>query len=486
MSFLSQFLRKPKKQAEENYAKKEVPLIVEPGRVSVPDDNNQGSTLLALFNGTKKLITPSFRTEVIPLLRNLYKVNPDVGIALQDMFKLANCGHTIKFPNNTDAQEQKMIDHLRTVSDTWSRYTAGIDGLVNKFITQCLVTGAISVEAVPNKELNGLATILFLKPETILFERESNGVYRPYQKNPLQSINNKPSWIPLNPQTYFYIGMFNDLDEPYGIPPFMAALDSIKGQHDMKENFKNIMEIMGMLGFLQVSLKKPNKKASESESAYESRLVRLLRQTKQRIKGGMRDGIVAGYEEDHEFDFKATSASLANVNEIWGLNQQSVANGLGVNGNIIGVSEASTEGGAGVLLSKLISQLRNIQMLVGYTLKQIYSLELRLAGMDNKGMEIIFNTTTIADEVKVQQGMEYKVRNLISLYNQGILSQEDLARELGYRKADRKKPRIQMQVTGSNLSPANTGSKGDKATQQRKAREKKTGKTKRRDQSTKK
>lgn len=53
------------------------------------------------------MVTPSFRVEVIQLLRDLYKVNPDVNIALQDMFKLANTGHNITFPNNTDKEADK-------------------------------------------------------------------------------------------------------------------------------------------------------------------------------------------------------------------------------------------------------------------------------------------------------------------------------------------------------------------------------------------
>ena len=54
------------------------------------------------------MVDPSFRVEVIPLIRDLYKVNPDMGIALQDMFKLANTGHTVTFPNNSDAEADKM------------------------------------------------------------------------------------------------------------------------------------------------------------------------------------------------------------------------------------------------------------------------------------------------------------------------------------------------------------------------------------------
>ena len=54
------------------------------------------------------------------------------------------------------------FQHITTDNGTnrkgWTRYTAGIDGLVNKMIVQLLVSGAISVEGVPNDKLDGLAT----------------------------------------------------------------------------------------------------------------------------------------------------------------------------------------------------------------------------------------------------------------------------------------------------------------------------------------
>lgn len=140
-----------------------------------------------------------------------------------------------------------------------------IDGLVNKFIVQLLVGGAISVEGVPNKELTGLETILFIKPETIRFKRENNGVYHPYQRNPRIVDGVKDTFIRLNTETYCYVGMYNDTDEPYGVPPFMSALDSIAGQHTMRKNFKHIMEIMGMVGFLEAKMAKPPRTAGESE-----------------------------------------------------------------------------------------------------------------------------------------------------------------------------------------------------------------------------
>ena len=104
------------------------------------------------------MVNPSFRTELIPLIRDLYKINPDMSIAVQDMFKLANTDHIINFPNNTAQESEKMRKHLKEASKKWSRYTAGINGLVNKMICQTLIGGAISVEAVPDENLDGLST----------------------------------------------------------------------------------------------------------------------------------------------------------------------------------------------------------------------------------------------------------------------------------------------------------------------------------------
>ena len=466
---------------------------ISPGSVSQPDDGVGNSELITTLNGMTNLVTPTFRTELIPIIRDLYKINPDVSIALQDMFKLSNTGHTIDFPNNTAEESTKMREHLKKVTNRWSRYTAGIDGLINKFIVQLLVSGAISAEGVPNKKLSGLETILFIKPETIRFKRENNGVYHPYQRNPRIVDGLKDSFIKLNTETYCYVGMYNDTDEPYGVPPFMSALDSIAGQHTMRKNFKHIMEIMGMVGFLEAKMAKPPRTAGESEKTYQERLNSTLRKMKTNIVGGMSDGVVVGYIDDHEFDLKSTSASMQNINLPWNMNQQSVANGLGVNGSIIGVSasQSGTEGGAGIQLSKMISQLKNIQTLVIFVLEFFYSLELRLAGFNNKGITIQFGTSTVSDDIKLQQAREYRARVNVTLYNQGIISQDQFARDMGYEAPDQPEPREPVEADDdSGTGDTTTGKKkkkreDDKDKSDRRTRDKNNPNPKRVDQDSK-
>lgn len=476
---------KPKESLKAPEIRDDSPKVgaISPGRVSEPD--TQGSGLVLSLRDFTNLVESSFRRDVIPLIRDLYKINPDVSIALQDMFKLANTGHTISFPKNTPEEATKMREHLMVASKSWTKYTAGIDGLVNKFTVQCLTSGAISIEAVPNNNLNGISTVLFINPEQIYFRRLNDGVYHPYQKNPNQVLSKKPEFIKLNNETYKYLGMYNDTDEPYGVPPFMAALDSLKGQHDMRINFKHIMELVGMVGFLEAKMEKPTINPSESRDAYARRLEHILRKLKMNLREGLKDNIVVGFKDDHEFKLNSTTKEIGNIEKPWAMNQQSVANGLGVNGSLIGVQNNLTEGGTGILLSKMISQLRNIQMLLKYALEFLYTLELRLAGYNNKGVVVTFGTSTISDELKVQQGIEYKIRNLVSLYNQGIISQEEFAWSMGYEKPDQKEPRQMEEPEGvsSSQDSAKKQKRGaDKDTSDRKTRDKNKTVPKRADQ----
>lgn len=238
---------------------------------------------------------------------------------------------------------------------------------------------------------------------------------------------------------------------------------------------------MGMVGFLEAKMEKPARKANESDMAYLARLKKTLKDLKVNLRDGMKDGIVTGYIDDHEFKLNSTSASLQNLDVPWKMNQQSVANGLGVSSSLIGVQQNQTEGGAGIALSKLISQLKNIQSMVKFVLEFLYNLELTLAGMPNKGVVVEFGTSTISDEIKVQQAQEYKIKNIIAKYNQGIISQEQAAWELGYTRADKSEPRIPMDAE-SAVSTPDRKREADKDKSDRKGRDKEKSNPKRADQ----
>ena len=136
----------------------------------------------------------------------------------------------------------------------------------------------------------------------------------------------------------------------------------------------------------------------------------------------------------------------------------------------------------------MISQLKNLQSIVGYVLTFLYSLELRLAGFDNKGITITWGTTTVTDDVKIQQARQYKIQNLDLLYKAGIISQYQYAWEVGYDSPDQDEPRVSLEDSG-NTDPQEATKKkqrqDDKNQSARRSRAKTNPNPARGDQNTK-
>lgn len=398
------------------------------GRVSDPPTNDG-----TVFELMKKLtfIKPSFMFEAIPAIRRLYKINGDVGSVLHDLMQLTNTGHTIEFEQSVDANLQdKMREHLRVVSKNWGAGTAGIDGLINKFVAQLYVSGALSVESIVRPDLTGIKSIALVNPESIRFALQGDE-YIAYQKvNRLHGVGQ--DHIKLNPHTYKYFGIFSDEDTPYGIPPFMAALEDISMQKDMKVNIKHILNQMGLLGYLEVKLDKPMQKSNEREHDYLSRLTALLTQTKNNVLKGFKDGVVVGYQEDHEFEFHSTTKNLNGVQQLFNLNENQIANGLKTSANFLGVTDGGSEGFTSIVFTKMLSQLKNIQEILSEYLESVYKLELALAGYDYKSLRVEFKPSTITDDLKIQQALEVKQRVLHNLWVDRIISADIYAEALGY------------------------------------------------------
>ena len=115
-------------------------------------------------------------------------------------------------------------------------------------------------------------------------------------------------------------------------------------------------------------------------------------------------------------------------------------------------------------------------------------MELRLAGFNNKGITITWGTSTISDEVKVQQGRQYKIQNLNLLYSAGIISQWQYAWEMGYDSPDQDEPRVPLEDSDNSDPQEATKKKqrqDDKNQSNRRSRDKNNPVPKRKDQDSK-
>jgi len=170
----------------------------------------------------------------------------------------------------------------------------------------------------------------------------------------------------------------------------------------------------------------------------------LLTNTKTSVKDGLKDGIIAGFEDDHQFEFHSTTKDTGGVADIFKINQSMVSNGLFTTDAFMNGGGGGAETAITVVFTKMLSQLHNIQTAIAEVLEYGITLDLRLAGFTFKTVKVGFKPSTITDELKTQQSREIKVRNNRIMYADGIIGMDQYATDMGYDKADQKEPRVEI------------------------------------------
>ena len=424
-------------------------------------------------------VKPDFIREVIPIIRSLMMRNEDVGQAIHNIVSLGNTGHKIFFDKKrTPQQIDEMRNHIINKRKEWASGQAGMDGLVNKFIAQILIGGALSVEWVPNNTLTGIESVVMINPEDIEFKlNERKTKYNPFQRIKNSSFsNNTKSFglIELNPSTYKYFALNGDGELPYGFPPYLSVIPKIKTQHKMNTNVDFVVDQMGLMGFIEALITKPDQ-GEESDAEYEASLDSLLTKAKTRMLEGFREGVVVGFKDDHEFKFNSASKSYTDAVELYNNNELMLASALKQDASMWGRSYATSETQITVVFIKMLSELRNIQNLIKSLLEFGYSLELMLAGYEFDNLQVKFNRSTIQDDLKYQQAEEIKIRNVKDKLILGIIDQDTAADELGYEVPAEKEPRVPWEVLAGGKDPnAVTGLSTDATKKKADTKKKKT------------
>lgn len=426
-----------------------------------------------------KLIKPDTDLELIPLLRKLVKYHPDLSQALSTVVELCNTGHTVSFDDSVKTDDiNEMREELMENKGNWAQGQADVGGLVNKMVSQLIIGGAISCEWVPNENLDGVDQVFLVNPEEIRWVYDTVAKrYLPYQKvNPFGKSEGK-NLIPLNTETYKYFALNGDTELPYGHSPYLASLESISIQKNMIENIRFIVDTIGIMGFLEVIQDKPDQLASENDAGYEARLQRLLEETRKNLEYGLRTGISVGYKGDTEYSFHPTTKNIDGLDKLYQLNELNLISGIKMDPALLGRAYSTTETQIGVVFTKLLSQLKNMQTILAAMLEFGYTLHLKLRGYKFKKLKVTFNEPTALDKLKEEQAQEIRIRNLSALYKAGIISQDQFAHSMGYSEPDEKEPRF---ISSSDMTVAEAKAKreAEKDASDRKSREKKNPTTK--------
>jgi hypothetical protein len=445
------------------------------------DTTAEGEDIYGNLSEKLNLVTPEFMFETIPTIRKLTITNSDFGQAIKNVINLGNTGHKIQFgPEIPADQADKMRKHLEEKGKIWAKLQgcAGMNGIVNRLMYQGMVSGSVVCEKVIQNDFKGLAEIPLIRPEKIRWVlNKGKKRYQPYELITKGLYASQSSYLfgnlkPLNANTLIYYGLYSDSEVPYGIPPYLPALDPIARQAKMLDNIDFIVEQMGLIGFLQVLLDKEDKQSSENEAQYRNRMQSLLDEAAARVKQGLRNGINVGFKDDTEFEFHSATKSVSGATDLFKENELQVLSGLLTDGSLMGRDYGSSESQITVVFMKMVAEHKNIQNNIKYLLEDIYTSELMMAGYRFNSLTVVFNASTLQDELKWQQGRQTKIANIQSEWRMGIINQETVAEDLDREKPDLPEPRVDVELAKKlEKEKAERDTKNDSARRTRRKQE---------------
>lgn len=425
----------------------EAKLPINGGRVSQEDTG--GYTMRDLYNQVS-IVDPDFQFQMIEVLEHLAMYNPDLSFAIENIVTLGNTDFTIEFDDNTPEKiKEEAIKELKVAMKEWYVYSDGTNALVNDLLAQVCVTGALSAEAIPKEDLTGIKKVVLVSPKEIRFRYDADkDIYTPYQAPKSAKIDNEMGLIRLNPYTYKYYAIRRLNNKPYAIPPFLSALDNIAIEKSMVEDLKNLTKKLGVLGFLKIMLNAPGRKPGESEEDYYTRCKNYLSDQRPEAEKSVKKGFVLGFKGNHEIEMENISANVQGAKDLFQLNTEMKMSGLKQDPSMLGRNYSTTETMGRVVLKKLATQIENYQKIVESFLSYTFKLHLQLKGIKVESVEVEFSRPMLGDRNTEEEAFGKKIDNAIKLYNQGIYSQEQVARYVGSEKADQLEPRQQMKVGG--------------------------------------
>lgn len=447
-------------EPEDYIAGENGPLPPTSGRSSVPDN-------ITTFAPSQTLqeVQPDFALEWLGTLQNLASFNPDFSYAVDNIIQLANTEHEIEFSDKvSDSKAKAMRQYLKENEGNWYAYSGGMRSLKADLIAQLVINGCISAENVPNDKLNGIKQVVRVAPKDIRFVYDpKTDMYKPYQQAPIthgraRGVN---GLIELNTATYHYIALRRFGNTPYPVPPLITAVEGLIIQKKMNANLSKIMDKLGMLGFLSANVTKPDKRPGETPESYYARLNSYLDNVVYpQIAKNLGQGIVAGYTGSHEFKLEGNNMNVTGAEGLVKIVQLMIFSGLKQDPNMLGRNYSTTETFGRVILTKMVSQVKDYQTVVDTFLEQLYLLALRLAGFSPGYVKVTSKTPLISDQYKDAQTEEINIRNVKTKRDMGVIGQDQTAQELNYDKPFSKEP---LNMEGANaaapvapINPADT------------------------------
>lgn len=357
--------------------------------------------------------------------------HPDVSFAVWNFLRMGNSGYTIRVSKlgsgkpYTQGEKaiKELFDRLEIPSMEQFERSRSINKVINQLLLSTVTRGAAALELVLTSGMNDVAFFAPVDPATIDFKLEGDR-FIPYQNEE----------ISLDIPTFFYEGLDEVIDDPYGRSPLISALTMVLFQLQILNDLKAVVHNQGY----------PRYDISIIEEVLLNRMpiaIRNNEEKKQKWLNERLQEIIEMYndlEPDDAFvHYNSVEVGMTGAGKSGGINidperlmqavDSLVMSGLKTLSTILGRrSTGNTESFAKIETKLYLKGVEAIQDVVGTVMSRALTFYLNLTGKQGV-VEFTFNSAEIRTELEKAQFEQIALMNYAYMRDQGWIDQEEAA-----------------------------------------------------------
>lgn len=420
-------------------------------RPSVVVGPNTAFNVNSLFS-SYALMSYMLPFEMLDFIELLAVYNPDYSQAVENMRTLANPGHHL-FVDATKGVAKDVALRIGEKDQILQHKHGGIEGLIDKLLWQAAVYGAMAGEWVPNEDMTDIVDFVDVNPKNIRFFWELDPGedpfqvgphWAPYQRATMKQVEEAEkngqktkngAYVKLNELTFQYFSFNAAPGSPYGVPPFLAALNNIAVQRDMMDNMAQVVRKLGLLGLIDITVESLKPMAGESPEQFQTRATQYLENYANMAVEMMESGGFIHFD-DAQMASTNLSGNAAGATNIFTQNEEQVFSGLKSMPSVQGRSYSTTETYAGVAYDIMIRESLRYQRAVKLMLEYGYRLMTMMWGVPVKSIQVSFNENKSLQRLQIAQARHTEIINSLMSWAAGFTNQVEAAHELGYPDVD--------------------------------------------------
>lgn len=390
--------------------------------------------------------------ELLDYIELLAVYNPDYSQAVENIRTLANPGHTLII-DSTKGVSARLKKRIWEKNLQIQHRHGGINGLIDKLLWQCAVYGCCAGEFVANEDMTDIVDFIDVNPKTVRFFWEVEPEldpwnygphWAPYQRATAQQIvaakaNGQEvkngAYVKLNEITFQYFAFNAAPGSPYGVPPFLAALNNIAQQRDMMFNMGSVVKKLALLGLIDIKVEPLKMRAGETQEAFTTRAQGYIDQYASMAAQMLDDGGLVHFN-DSEITSTNLSGNAAGATNIFTQNEEQVFSGLKAMPSLHGRNYSTTETYAGVSYDIMIRNSGRYQNAVKMMIEYGYYLMAQMWGEKVDKIQIKFWQNKSLQRRETAQAEHYEILNVLFKWAAGFINQVDGAHELGYAEPE--------------------------------------------------